>query len=115
MLFSVEFFAIFGPFCVHVWTNFQVKSLSLCLPDFLNIFSRPVVGHFWTCLDHSVINFRQSNVASSGLVKTRVSAFERVGSASDGAVVAVESRLGSTVASARSTNDPALIQRLRPR
>ena len=57
-LFSGELLAIFGPFSGHGWANFQVQSLSLCLPDFLNIFSRPMFGHVWPFLEHFVIKFR---------------------------------------------------------
>ena len=59
LLFSGEFLAIFGPFSGHGWANFQVRSLSLYLPDFLNMFSGPTVGHFWSFLDHFVIKFRE--------------------------------------------------------
>ena len=59
MLFAGKFLAIIGPFAGHGWANFQVRSLSLYLPDFLNMFSGPTVGHFWsfwTILSSNFVN-----------------------------------------------------------
>ena len=57
VIFVEKFLVDFGPFFGHSRANLQVQSLSLCLPDFLNIFSRPILGHFWPFLDHFVVKF----------------------------------------------------------